>query len=116
MQCSIAIILACCFHYPEGDIKGKDLAWRELPTHDSQQRLNRCFAGVFPDLSEREIPKASVKSVGSWDSIATLTLVSVIEEEFGVRFTPEQIDKFTSYDSILRLLPTGSNSNRSAQT
>jgi len=77
--------------------------------HNSQQRLNRCFAGVFPDLSERDIPRASVKSVGAWDSIATLTLVSVVEEEFGVRFTPEQIDKFTSYESILRQLSTGSN-------
>jgi acyl carrier protein len=69
-----------------------------------EQRLSNCFGAVFPDLSERDIPKASTKSVGAWDSVATITLVSVIEEEFGLRFSPEQLDRFTSYESILRQL------------
>lgn len=67
-----------------------------------QERLNRCFAVVFPDLPERDIPKASTKNAGDWNSVATLTLVSLIEEEFSLRFTPEQIDQFSSYESILR--------------
>ena len=38
-----------------------------------------CFSCVFPSLSDEDIPHASVATVGSWDSLATVTLVALVE-------------------------------------
>ena len=64
-------------------------------------RLVRCFGEVFPQLSEKEIVKASKASVGSWDSVATVTLVALVEEEFGIRVGSQEIEEVTSFDLIL---------------
>jgi acyl carrier protein len=67
---------------------------------DAAGRLARCFALVFPDLSRDEIAGASVESVASWDSVAAVTLVSVVGEEFGVVIDPELLDQLVSFDQI----------------
>lgn len=63
-----------------------------------QERLVGCFGTVFPDLSPEEIRRASSTSVANWDSLATVTLVAVIEEEFGVAFTPEEYEQVVSFE------------------
>jgi acyl carrier protein len=68
--------------------------------HDVTTRLRRCFAAVFPDLAEDEIGRASATSVGAWDSLATVNLLSVIEEEFGVQVAPEDFETFVSFELI----------------
>jgi acyl carrier protein len=55
---------------------------------NEEERLTECFRSVFPDLSSDEILRASSASVATWDSLATVTLVSLIEEEFGVTISP----------------------------
>lgn len=69
--------------------------------NDKSKRLKRCFSAVFPDLNERRIASASPKTVAAWDSIATVTLVSLIEEEFGIGVEPEAFDRLVSFSSIL---------------
>jgi acyl carrier protein len=71
---------------------------------DLQTRLIKCFAAVFPDLGEDQIRKASPYAVTTWDSVATLNLLMVIQEEFGVEFNPEDIERLTSYEEILDCL------------
>jgi len=71
---------------------------------DVQARLSKCFTGVFPELPQSQIPIASLSSVKEWDSVATITLLTVIEEEFGVRFEPEQLEQLVSFRSILEFL------------
>jgi len=67
-------------------------------------RLVKCFAAVFPDLKEDEIRRAAAASVGAWDSLATVSLLSVIEEEFGVQVPPEDFESFVSFELILDYL------------
>jgi acyl carrier protein len=71
---------------------------------DTRSRLVQCFSAVFPNLTEAEIPRASMTSVGSWDSLSSVTLISVIEEEFGVEIAPEELELFVSFDLILDYL------------
>lgn len=71
---------------------------------DLRQRLVRCFLTVFPDLTEEEVPQVGVASVGSWDSLATITLVTVIEEEFEVQIPPDDLEQFASFELILDYL------------
>lgn len=66
-----------------------------------QQRLTTCFCAVFPELSEEQVIHASSATVPSWDSVAVVTLLTVIEEEFGITIDEEDPARFDSFDRIL---------------
>ena len=63
-------------------------------------KLIACFQSVFPDLSEEEIRKASMASLPTWDSLATVNLISVIEESYQSQISDDELDLFTSFDLI----------------
>ena len=73
-----------------------------MPTDPIERRLRDCFHAVFPSLREEEIDSASPESVQDWDSIATVRLASVIEEEFSVVLEPERNVSFSEILSLLR--------------
>ena len=68
------------------------------PVHN---KLTKCFAAVFPDLPATEIPSASLSSVPNWDSLATINLIALIEEEFQNQTEPEDLARLVSFNSIL---------------
>ena len=55
---------------------------------------------MFPDLAEASVPAARQDSVATWDSVATITLVNVIEDEFRVEFDLERLAEFDSFQAI----------------
>ncbi len=65
-----------------------------------EERLKECFTAVFPNLTSDEILRSSTASVATWDSLATVTLISVIEEEFGVTIAPEEYEYIVSFDLV----------------
>ena len=67
---------------------------------EMEDRLDRCFAAVFPDLPASQIRSASVESVRGWDSVAAATLITAIEEEFGVEFDVETAGELISYQAF----------------
>ena len=67
-------------------------------------RLASCFATVFPELDPQEIASVSVGSMASWDSLAGITLISVIEEEFGLSISPHDVPELVSFELILDYL------------
>jgi acyl carrier protein len=71
---------------------------------DLQTRLTKCFAAVFPQLTPEEISRATVESVGGWDSLATVTLLAVVEEEFGTTIEPEDLEHLQSFDAYFHYL------------
>jgi acyl carrier protein len=71
---------------------------------DAHAHLVQCFAIVFPRLSPEEIPRANINSVSAWDSLAMLTLTSLIEEEFGVSIDPRDREDLVSFELILAYL------------
>jgi acyl carrier protein len=68
--------------------------------HDLDARLARCFTSVFPDLTPEQVQMASVESVGGWDSLAAVTLLAVIQEEFGVQVGLSDVSELVSYQAI----------------
>jgi acyl carrier protein len=70
----------------------------------TRARLVEVFGAVFPGLAEAEIPKASPESVSGWDSLASATLLTVLEEEFGVDIPPEDADQLVSFERVLAYL------------
>ncbi len=64
-------------------------------------RLGACFSRVFPELTGEEALKASAGGLPQWDSLATLNLLALIEEEFGVRIDLDDLEEAPSFQSFL---------------
>jgi acyl carrier protein len=67
---------------------------------DTRRRLTGCFQVVFPDLTEAEISVASLETVAAWDSVAAITMVSVIEDEFGLEMDLDDLADLDSFEKI----------------
>lgn len=65
-----------------------------------QARLTKCFVAVFPNLKQEEIRKSTPATIEGWDSVATVTLLTLIEEEFGINVTMEDLEHFTSFEEM----------------
>ena len=63
-------------------------------------RISRCFQGIFPNLSDEDITRASTASLVAWDSVAHVQLLALVEEEFGIEFAMEDFEELTSYSLI----------------
>ena len=61
------------------------------------EKLVSCFRKVFPKLSRADILSADQASISAWDSIAQVTLISLIGEEFGLEPDFEDFDEATSF-------------------
>jgi len=69
-----------------------------------REKLTRCFALAFPKLDPREYESASAQNVAEWDSIAQLTLLTVIGEEFGREIDFEEFEGATSFKALEQAL------------
>jgi len=67
---------------------------------DTRQRLAKCFEVVFPDLSRDEIAAASPATVAAWDSVAAITLMNVVEDEFGLQIDLDDLANLDSFDNL----------------
>ena len=69
-----------------------------------ESRLVHCFAAAFGSLGPEEIRRADVTSLAEWDSVASMTLVALIEEEFQLRIDVSDIPRLRSFTCILNYL------------
>jgi acyl carrier protein len=60
-------------------------------------RVTACFLNVFPDLAEADVPRASQASMAQWDSVAHVTLLSAIGEDFQIELDEESFESLSSY-------------------
>ena len=67
---------------------------------ETRQRLTKCFEVVFPDLPVEQIASASTSTVASWDSIAAITLMNVVEEEFGMELDLDDLADLDSFEKL----------------
>jgi acyl carrier protein len=67
-------------------------------------RLRDCFAAVFPSAAPGELEQASTETLPGWDSLATVTLVAVVEEEFGVVLELDDLEQLTSFERVYQLV------------
>jgi acyl carrier protein len=67
-------------------------------------RLVRCFASVFPHLSEGEIRASNVVRLFDIDSLAGVTLVTLIDQEFGVDVDVSELLDLGSFEAISQYL------------
>jgi acyl carrier protein len=75
-----------------------------MPMTDVHPRLTKCFAAVFPTLPPADMPAATMESIAGWDSLASVTLLTVVEEEFATTIEPEELENLQSFEAYLRYL------------
>ncbi len=66
--------------------------------------LRQCFQATFPELPVEAIESASVDTVEAWDSLRTVTLMSVLEEELDVQISPEDLPELRSFGAVREYL------------
>jgi acyl carrier protein len=70
----------------------------------TQTRLTNCFLAVFPELTSDQVASATSATVHSWDSVAGVTLLAVVEEEFGIPLEIDDLSRSSSFQGILTYL------------
>lgn len=68
---------------------------------EQEKRLASCFLTVFPELSWDDVTHATSSTVQGWDSVAVVTLLAVVEEEFGISIEVEDPAQFDSFQRFL---------------
>jgi acyl carrier protein len=70
-----------------------------------EERLKPLFQEAFPDAEVDQIgPDTVADDVFGWDSMAHVTLIVSIEEEFGVRFEPDEITGFSNVGELIEMI------------
>lgn len=68
-------------------------------------RLKPLFRAAFPDADIEAIrPETTADDVFGWDSMAHVTLIVSIEEEFGIMFEPEEVTGFENVGELVALV------------
>jgi acyl carrier protein len=69
-----------------------------------ETRLTECFTNVFPGLKPNQIAVANAETLSAWDSVAHITLLTAVGEEFRIEFEPDDYVDLLSYRQILAVL------------
>jgi len=67
-------------------------------------RLVRCFLSVFPAFTEENIRAGTNEYIDDMDSLAGVTLATLIDEEFGVQLDSDQLVKLRDVNSVQRYI------------
>lgn len=68
------------------------------------QRLLTCFAAVFPGRSAPELALASREAMQEWDSLASVTLITLVNEEFHTTIDLFDFQRLGSFEALLEHL------------
>ena len=68
------------------------------------EQVRAVAADVFQVSTERITPDSSPEVLESWDSVQHLNLVLALEQEFGIQFEPEEMDRMKTVGAIAELV------------
>jgi acyl carrier protein len=71
-----------------------------------RESLRECFEAAFPAVPLSSLETLAPERDAVWDSLATLTLVMLVEERFGVRIPTDEIPRLMSFDAMADYLET----------
>ena len=71
---------------------------------ETRERLTKCFQVVFPDLPPEAIAGVSTATTAAWDSVAAITLMNVVEDEFGIEMDLDDLANLDSFEKLYSYL------------
>ena len=63
-------------------------------------RVKDCFQLVFPNVPEGDITSASQENIAAWDSVAAITLLNVLEEQFEIEMDFDEVADLDSFEKV----------------
>ena len=72
------------------------------------ERLNEVFRDFFDDDEIELTPETTAEDIEDWDSLNHITLMSAVEEEFGVRFTMGQVSGMKNVGEMAEIIAANS--------
>lgn len=77
---------------------------KDLEEGAMKKQLVRIFSERL-NMDEKDIKDdISSENTSSWDSLGMVTIITAIEKEFGVELTFNDLQRFTSFGEIYKLL------------
>lgn len=73
---------------------------------ETRDTLVKCFSAIFPSLSREAILEADAANTEAWDSVASVTLFAMIEEEFAIEIDVQDSAALVSFATVLDYLHT----------
>ena len=65
-----------------------------------KEKLVRCFSSAFPKMDPSQYATASAENTSEWDSVAQVTLLTLIGEEFGMEIDFLEFEGATSFEAL----------------
>jgi acyl carrier protein len=75
---------------------------------DLEARLALCISSAFPSLTDFETRRADIEQLADVDSLAAVTLVALIDQEFGVYLDLEDLLKLGNFAGLHQYLANNS--------
>ena len=72
--------------------------------NNDDHRLMHCFATVFPGATCDEIKGSKFEALPGWDSLQGVTLLAVLDDEFGVQLDLTDLLELETFDAVERHL------------
>lgn len=72
------------------------------------ERLNEIFRDFFDDDEIELTPETTADDIDDWDSLNHITLMSAVEEEFGIRFTMGQVSGMKNVGEMAEIIARNS--------
>jgi len=69
-----------------------------------RRRLTRVFTAILPQVDTANIENATMDNTENWDSLATLSLFTLAEEEFGIKLGLDLIVSTKSFADLEKLI------------
>lgn len=67
-----------------------------------EDRLMHCFATVFPAAAREEIEVSKFEALPGWDSLRGVTLLAVLDDEFGVQMDMDELLKLETFEGLAK--------------
>ena len=72
--------------------------------NDVRSQLLSCFQAVFPALDKEALPQLSQDQYSAWDSLQSVILIRVIEEQFHIQLDLYDLEGLTSFEAVEKYL------------
>lgn len=69
-----------------------------------RRRLTRVFTSILPQIDVNNIENATMDNTENWDSLATLSLFTLAEEEFGIKLGLDLIISTKSFADLEKII------------
>lgn len=67
------------------------------------EKLKNAFVEGL-EIPVEEVENATMDTVEKWDSIGQMSLIAIIEDEFGIELEQEEVMRFTSFAAGVEIL------------